>query len=459
MSRAAVSLGQQGIELGEAAARCSSLLRMLGFMAMQRPRPRRRRAPPQQLVVGMQAVDAGNQLASSPRSALGLVERCGGRMHQLVGEAVRQRLQHVLPDRRPAAAASAHARPRGDACARRHRAARGWSAPSRAPPSSAGKRRTPMRDDRLGLDHRRLARFHALTRRSGRGRRACRERRRRAAPTSASMSRGTARSTITIGRWRRAFSARSTMPRPMIGSGLAVQETTMSYSASRSLTSSRRMASPLKRSARAWPRSSVRLATVRRFGLLAGEVRGAQFDHLAGTDEQHLLVRQCSRRCAPTGAPAAAAIETMLAPMAVVERTSFATAKVRWNSLCSSVPSVPASSATRAACFIWPRICGSPSTIESRPAGDAEHVAHGILLRMGVEVGLDVLRRQPMVFGQPIAAAASAPRRRSTARCGCRLTGSPPRAPAGHATGRAAPAGSRIGSNATCSRMASGAVW
>jgi elongation factor Tu len=38
---------------------------------------------------------------------------------------------------------------------------------------------------------------------------------------------------------------------------------------------------------------------------------------------------------------AAAAMETVLAPIAVVERTSLATAKVRWNSLPSSVPSVP----------------------------------------------------------------------------------------------------------------------
>ena len=64
---------------------------------------------------------------------------------------------------------------------------------------------------------------------------------------------------------------------------------------------------------------------------------------------------------------AAAAIETLAAPTCVVERTSFATANERWKSLCSSVPSVPADSAARAACFNCPRICGSPSTIESRP--------------------------------------------------------------------------------------------
>jgi hypothetical protein len=63
----------------------------------------------------------------------------------------------------------------------------------------------------------------------------------------------------------------------------------------------------------------------------------------------------------------AAAIDTLLAPTWVLLRTSFATAKERWNSLCSTVPSVPAACASRTASFIWPRICGSPSTIESSP--------------------------------------------------------------------------------------------
>ena len=55
------------------------------------------------------------------------------------------------------------------------------------------------------------------------------------------------------------------------------------------------------------------------------------------------------------------------APISVDVRTSLATENERWNSWCSVVPSVPAWSASRTACFIWPRICGSPSTIESRP--------------------------------------------------------------------------------------------
>ena len=63
----------------------------------------------------------------------------------------------------------------------------------------------------------------------------------------------------------------------------------------------------------------------------------------------------------------AAAIEIDALPMSVWVRTSFATANVRWNSRLSTSPSEPAASAERTACFIWPRICGSPSTIESRP--------------------------------------------------------------------------------------------
>jgi len=55
------------------------------------------------------------------------------------------------------------------------------------------------------------------------------------------------------------------------------------------------------------------------------------------------------------------------APISVEVRTSFATANERWNIWCRLPPSVPAVSASRTACFIWPRICGSPSTIESSP--------------------------------------------------------------------------------------------
>ena len=54
-------------------------------------------------------------------------------------------------------------------------------------------------------------------------------------------------------------------------------------------------------------------------------------------------------------------------PMAVLLRTSLATEKLRWNSWLSMVPMLPAAWAARAAFFICPKICGSPSTIESSP--------------------------------------------------------------------------------------------
>ena len=60
---------------------------------------------------------------------------------------------------------------------------------------------------------------------------------------------------MNIGRCWRAFSARSTAPRPMIGSELAVHETTMSNSARRAGRSARRIASAPKRPASFSPRS------------------------------------------------------------------------------------------------------------------------------------------------------------------------------------------------------------
>ena len=126
------------------------------------------------------------------------------------------------------------------------------------------------------------------------------------------------------------------------------------------------MARPLNREARRLARSIVRLATVMRAGPCAAKCVA----HSSIISPAPMNSTFCSRRLGKMRAAsftAAAAIDTLAAPTRVVERTSFATAKERWNSLCSTVPSVPADSAARAASFIWPRICGSPSTIESRP--------------------------------------------------------------------------------------------
>ena len=97
---------------------------------------------------------------------------------------------------------------------------------------------------------------------------------------------------MNIGRCRRSFSARSTAPRPMIGSELAVDETTMSNSASRAGRSARRIASAPK------PRRELLAALERAvrdrhaFGRARGEMGGRELDHLAGADEQHLRLAQ-----------------------------------------------------------------------------------------------------------------------------------------------------------------------
>ena len=75
------------------------------------------------------------------------------------------------------------------------------------------------------------------------------------------MSRGTARSIITIGRWRRVLVARSTMPSPRMGSELAVLDTTTSKSASFSGSSDNRIAPAENLEASVSARSTVRLAT------------------------------------------------------------------------------------------------------------------------------------------------------------------------------------------------------
>ena len=173
---------------------------------------------------------------------------------------------------------------------------------------------------------------------------------------------------MNIGRWRRAFSARSTAPRPMIGSELAVHETTMSNSSSRAGRSA--SADRLAAEARAELLAALERAVGDRHARAA--VRAAkcvadELDHLAGADEQHLGLAQVleqlrgqphrrrrhadrvradlGRRCALPWRP----------------RTSAGTAGAACCRACRRC------SASRTASFIWPRICGSPSTIESRP--------------------------------------------------------------------------------------------
>ena len=128
------------------------------------------------------------------------------------------------------------------------------------------------------------------------------------------------------------------------------------------------IARALKRSASACARSSVRLATVMRAGRCAAKCVARELDHLARADEQHALVlearedalgelhrggghrnavaRRSGRRCAPPSPPRRCAGTACCSTRAERARPPRA---------------------VRAASFIWPRICGSPSTIESRP--------------------------------------------------------------------------------------------
>ena len=170
-------------------------------------------------------------------------------------------------------------------------------------------------------------------------------------PTSGSMSRGTARSTITIGRRRRCRVARSTMPRPRIGKVLAVQETTTSNSARRSGKSAKRIEEASNRVASMSARSKVRLATVIMCGCLAAKCV-AQSSIISPAPIKSTLVSERLPNTRSAKRTAAAASDTDCSPMAVVVRTSLATEKVLWKSWCSNVPRAPASSAVRTAPFI-----------------------------------------------------------------------------------------------------------
>ena len=192
---------------------------------------------------------------------------------------------------------------------------------------------------------------------------------------------------MNIGRRRRARSARSTSPLPRIGSDEAVHDTTMSYSCScsaqRAAARSRCAVEAVREALGALERAVGDRDARRR---LRGEVRGAQLDHLAGADEQHALVleaREDARRELHRGGGhrhAGRADAAWSCALPWPPRRSAGTA------CAARVPSVPADSAARAASFIWPRICGSPSTIESRPEATRNAWRTACSLRQRVQV-------------------------------------------------------------------------
>ena len=155
------------------------------------------------------------------------------------------------------------------------------------------------------------------------------------------------------------------MPSPMMGRLLAVQEiTTSKFSSCWGRSDSAMVVAP-KRSASGRARSSVRLAMTIRRGWGAQCAAHSSIISpapMSSTEQSARFSKICSPR-----RTLAADIETDWAPMAVWVRTSLATENERWNSWCRWLPSMLESCATRAAVFIWPRIWGSPSTMESSP--------------------------------------------------------------------------------------------
>ena len=137
----------------------------------------------------------------------------------------------------------------------------------------------------------------------------------------------------------------------MIGSELAVQEMTASKSGRREGRSARRIASAPNRCASFSPRSRVRLATAIALGVRAAKcVATSSIISPAPTNSTRIAFMSSNSWLARRTEAAAMLIEC--APISVAVRTSFATENERWNSWCSVLPSVPASSASRTACFI-----------------------------------------------------------------------------------------------------------
>ncbi len=134
---------------------------------------------------------------------------------------------------------------------------------------------------------------------------------------------------------------------------------------------------------------------------LRGEVRGAEFDHFAGADEEDFLFRQAvedarrkmhrrgghgNRVGADRGGRAdflghrEGALEQLAQQRA--DGSGFFGNARRLLHLAEDL-----------------RLAQHHRI---QPRRDAEHVAHGFLLRMLVKIGLDLLRRQRVIFGQPV---------------------------------------------------------
>ena len=214
---------------------------------------------------------------------------------------------------------------------------------------------------------------------------------------------------MNIGRCRRAFSARSTAPRPMIGSELAVQRDD-----DVELVQARRQvgeaASPRRRSARPAPRRarSVRLATAMR--LAAGAPRSGSRRARSSRRRRRTAPwsrRRSSNSCdgqAHRGGGHADRVGADLGRGAHFLGDRERALEQLVQRACRACRRC---SASRTASFIWPRICGSPSTIESSPLAtrNAWRAADGAFEHVGVRA--QRRRRHAADAGQPVDAPAS----------------------------------------------------
>ena len=114
-------------------------------------------------------------------------------------------------------------------------------------------------------------------------------------------------------------------------------------------------------------RWKVRLATVIAHAR-GGQVARRQLGHLARSEQQRLAAGRGRRRSCAPARPRRTRSNTACLEIPVSVRARLAAASPCCNSRSSSEPVVPAARATRYACLTWPRICGSPRIIESRPA-------------------------------------------------------------------------------------------
>ncbi len=176
-------------------------------------------------------------------------------------------------------------------------------------------------------------------------------------------SRGTARSTIRIGRPRRARSTGARASWVRTTPAELVEETTTSASSSAAGSASSAAARARAASARRAARSSVRFATTsivapreRRFRAVDSLVRPAP---TSTTRRRSSPSNTCS-----ASAAAAAGIDAGLSPIAVSTRARRPARRAMRNVRPSRGPGEPASNAS----LTWPRISPSPGTIESRPA-------------------------------------------------------------------------------------------